>query len=85
MADQPSRREEENAALALIPLVKEIAEFVRSKLPKGQHFGVLIPVKDPHRPGEVRIIALTSDRDILAPFAAQWALDVHRQKKEPKC
>lgn len=82
MADRPTRREDENAALAMIPLAKEIADFVRSRLPAGQDFGVLIPVKDPHRPGEVNIIALTSDRDIIAPFAAQWALDVHRQNKE---
>jgi hypothetical protein len=77
MSEQ-TREADENAALALVPLAKEIAAFCRSRLPDGQHFGVIIPVRVAK--GEVRIIALTSDREQIAPYAAQWALDVHRNR-----
>jgi hypothetical protein len=73
---EPTRRDDENAMLALIPLAKEIADFCRSRLPEGQHFGVIIPVRVADK--EVRIIALTSDREQIAPYAARWALDVHQ-------
>jgi hypothetical protein len=72
---EPTRRDDENAMLALIPLAKEIADYCRSRLPAGQHFGVIIPVRVAEK--EVRIIALTSDREQIASYAARWALDVH--------
>lgn len=79
-ASHPSRRDDENAMLALIPLAKDIADFCRSRLPDGQHFGVLIPVRV--SPDEVRVIAVTSDREQVAPYAAQWALDVFKRPTE---
>jgi hypothetical protein len=77
-----TRQVDEGYALALVPIAKEITDFIRSRLPEGQHFGVLIPVRDPAKRGEATIIALSSDRDVIAPVAAQWALDVHRRNKE---
>jgi hypothetical protein len=77
---EPTRRDDENAMLALVPLAKEIADFCRSRLPEGQHFGVIIPVRVAEK--EVRIIALTSDREQVAPYAAQWALDVFKRPTE---
>jgi hypothetical protein len=41
---------------------------------------VLIPVRV--SPDEVRIIALTSEREQVAPYAAQWALDVFKRPTE---
>ena len=63
------------AALALVPHAKEIADFVRAKIPDGLHWGVLILV--PGKP-EGRVVAVTSDRQQVAIGAAQWVLDVLR-------
>ena len=68
--------DEERAAMALVPLAKEIADFVRRKIPDGADFGVLLFAKPPKGQIEGRVIAVTSDRDRVAPYAAQWALSV---------
>lgn len=65
--------DEARAALALVPAVREIMDLVRQKLPPDTHFGVMVLV--PGRP-EGRVIAMTTDRDVVAPAVAQWVLDV---------
>jgi hypothetical protein len=74
---ETTREEDENAALAMIPIAKEIMDFCRRLLPADQDFGVFIPVRI--SAGEVRIIAMTTNRDRMAPYAARWALDVHQR------
>lgn len=73
----PPIDDESRAALALIPFAKEIADFVRAKVPEGTQWGVLLLVDG--KP-EGRVIALTSDRGKVAVAAAQWVLDVLRKK-----
>jgi hypothetical protein len=68
--------QEEQATLALVPLAKEIADFVRGKIPAGADFGVLLFAKPPEGQHEGRVIAVTSDRDRVAHHAAQWVLSV---------
>jgi hypothetical protein len=68
------------AALAFVPHAKEIADMVRSKIPPGIHWGILILV--PGHP-EGRVVALTSDRRKVAVGAAQWVLDVLRDGATP--
>ncbi len=62
-------------ALAFIPKAKEISALVEAHLPKGTHFGVLILV--PGEP-EGRVVAITSDRKVVAHAAAQWVIEVLR-------
>lgn len=67
-------------ALALIPFAKEIADFVREKLPPDTHFGVLVLVPNSDPKLESRIIALTSDRHVVAHAAGQWVLNILSDK-----
>jgi hypothetical protein len=66
--------DEERFALALVPVMKEIADFVREKLPTGTDFGVLILVPSTVPGEEGRVLAITSDRRRVAVGAAQWVL-----------
>lgn len=65
-------------ALGMAPLAQEIANRVREMLPEGTHFGVFI-LTPPHE-GEGRVIAITSDREVMAPQIAQWFLSVFNRK-----
>jgi hypothetical protein len=62
---------DEAAALALMPHVKQIMDTLRPMLPDGTDFGVFVLV-----PGkrEGRVIAINTNRDIMAPAIAQWVL-----------
>jgi hypothetical protein len=64
---------DERAALRLVPITREIMDEIREKLPEGTHFGVMILV--PGKP-EGRVVAMTTDRDVVAPAVAQWVLEV---------
>jgi hypothetical protein len=64
---------DERAALALIPFAREAMDAIREKLPEGTDFGLMVLV--PGKP-EGRIIALTTDREVVAPAVAQWVLNV---------
>jgi hypothetical protein len=75
-AEPFTREEDERAALALVPLAKEIADFVRGKIPPDADFGVLLFAKPPAGQQEGRVIVVTSDRDRVACHAAQWVLSV---------
>jgi hypothetical protein len=78
MSDTVDRplEDDERYLLALIPLAKEIAAFIKGKIPEGADYGVFMFAKPVERGGEGRIIALTSDRDRVAPLVAQWTLTV---------
>lgn len=65
-------------ALAMVPLGKEVMDRVRDMLPEGTHFGVFI-LTPPHQ-GEGRVIALTTDRDVIAPNVAQWVVEILQRK-----
>ena len=62
---------EERALLQLTPLAKEIMGDLRERLPPGTHFGVMILI--PGEP-EGRIVAITTDREIVAHAVGQWVL-----------
>jgi hypothetical protein len=72
----PESDEDAGYLLALAPLAEDIMHYVRSTLPPGQHFGVIIPVANKQDRSDSRIIAMCSDRAVIAPAAAQWALTV---------
>lgn len=65
-------------ALAMVPIGKEVMDRVRGMLPDGTHFGVFI-LTPPHK-GEGRVIALTTDRDVMAPQVAQWVIEILQRK-----
>ena len=75
---------EEGYALAIAPLLNEIAEYVKTKLPPGTDFGVLVfaPSSDPKAEG--RIMAVTTNRDRMAVYAAKWVLTVLPEPKEKR-
>jgi hypothetical protein len=62
---------DEAAALAFMPHVKQIMDTLRPMLPEGTDFGVFVLV-----PGkkEGRVIAINTNRDVMAPAIAQWVL-----------
>lgn len=62
---------DERAILRLAPIAKEWMQELQARLPEGTHFGVMILV--PGKP-EGRIIAMTTDREIVAHAVAQWVL-----------
>ncbi len=67
---------EERAVLAMTPFAREIAAFVRSRIPEGADWGVLLFAKRLAGEDEGQVIALSSNRDRVAFYAAQWALSV---------
>ena len=70
--------DEERYMLALVPLTKDIADYTKAKLPLGTHFGVLVLVPSSEPGTEGRVLAITSDRTIVAHAAGQWVLNVMR-------
>lgn len=76
--DTPEREAEIGYMLALQPIAKEIMDLVKAKLPPGQHFGLIIPIQSKIPGVESRVLAISTDRAVIAPAAAQWALDLHR-------
>ena len=72
---------EERHALALAPIVKGLMDDLRSKLPDGTHFGLMILVPSKERNGLGRVLAATTDRDRMAPAIAQWCLSVAPTKR----
>lgn len=76
MADNWDPELEQQYGLALAPVMKELADEVKRRLPPGTHFGVLVlvPSSDPDALG--RTLAITSDRRVVAAAAGQWVLTV---------
>lgn len=71
-----ARSAEELDALALGPEAKEIADYVRSKLPAGAHFAVFVLPPPPTPGAETRVIAITSKREIMARAVGSWLMNV---------
>jgi hypothetical protein len=69
-------RVEEGFALALGEQLKGMYEHVKKTLPPGAHFGIIIDIPASTPEGEGRIAALATNRNIVAPLAAQWAESV---------
>lgn len=67
---------EQRYMLALVPLMRECNEFVKSKLPAGIDFGLLVVVPEVVAGEEGRVLALTTDRERMAWAAAQWVVTV---------
>lgn len=57
-------------ALAAAPLAQKVADAVRAMLPPDTHFGVFILT--PPLEGQGRVIAVTTDRNVVGPQVAQW-------------
>lgn len=69
---------DERAALRLVPIAKEFMDDLRGRLPDGTHFGIMLLVPgDP----EGRVVAMTTDRDVVAPAVAHWVMDVLSSKE----
>lgn len=71
---------EERALARFVPTAKEIMDDIRGRLPDGTHFGLMILAPGDGKQG--RVIAITTDRDVVAPAVAQWALTVLPRKGE---
>lgn len=67
---------EEAFGLAIAPIMREIAELVKAKLPAGTDFGVLVLAPSAVPGAEGRVLAITTDRARVATGAAQWVLTV---------
>lgn len=85
MTDPSSPRREADSeqgyALALVPLAKEIMDYVRAKVPEGTEYAVLLVPSGVDESGLRRTVAMSTDRERMAFYAAQWVLDVHRNKE----
>ncbi len=73
---EPRKKEltpEAREALRLLPFARDAMDVIRAQLPDDTHFGLMVLV-----PGEKegRVIALTTDRDVVAPAVARWVMDV---------
>jgi hypothetical protein len=70
---------DEAAALAFVQHAKRMMDTLQPMLPDGTHFGVFILV-----PGERegRVVAVTTDRDVVCPAVAQWVLNTLREARE---
>jgi hypothetical protein len=66
----------ERDALAFLPHGKRMMEACGEMLPPGTDFGVYILVPANDGSGEDRVIALNTNRDVMAPAVAQWLLTV---------
>lgn len=70
-------REEENAALALGAHFHETYDYIKSKLPPGTHFALIVDI--PSIDGkDDRIMTLATNRSYMAPLAEEWAVSVLR-------
>jgi hypothetical protein len=63
--------------LGILPMVNEVFSKVKSMLPPDTHFGVFI-LTPPHE-GEGRVIAATTDRNVVGPQVAQWFLSTQTE------
>lgn len=68
-------------ALALLPLAKEIVAFVKDRIPPDTEYAVLLVPATTDQHGLKRTVAISSNRDRMSFYAAQWALDVHSQNE----
>lgn len=71
---------DERFALGMLPHAKKAMDAVREMLPDGTHFGifVLVPVDEK----EWRVVALNTDRQLMAPAIAQWFLSIQLNKDD---
>jgi hypothetical protein len=76
--DEWNDEAEARYALALVPLVKEVMNFCRGKFPPDTHFGVMVLVKPVPGQEYGRVVAMTTDRQVVAPAVAQWTIQVMR-------
>jgi hypothetical protein len=67
---------DERALLAFLPHGKRMMQACEEVLPPGTDFGVYILVPASDGSGEGRVIALNTNRDVMAPAVAQWLLTV---------
>lgn len=65
--------EREAFGLAMAPVMRELMDAVRGRLPEGTHFAILVEAKQ----GETcEVIAASTDREHMARRAADWVLSV---------
>lgn len=62
-------------AVAMIPYAKKLAEYARANLPEGVHWMVAVLP-----PGVGGVIAISSDRDVMAPNVASWVMETLRPR-----
>lgn len=69
--------EDARFTLAILPMVDKVFGTVKAMLPPDTHFGVFI-LTPPHE-GEGRVIAATTDRNVVGPQVAQWFLSTCKE------
>lgn len=75
--------DEEKYMLALAPILKDIGDVVKAKLPPGIDFGVIVCVPSPNVGELGRVLAITTDRERVSFAAAQWCMNVHYNRGQP--
>lgn len=59
----------------MVPHAKRMMDALTPMLPPGTHFGVFVLV--PGEP-EGRVVAMTTDRNVVGPAVAEWFLSTRR-------
>jgi hypothetical protein len=71
---------EQAFVLALAPLMKEMADYIKARLPATTDFALLIGVPSPETGAMGRVLAISTDRQRMALLAAQWSLTIHETR-----
>lgn len=67
---------DEESALQLLPAAREIRDFVEARIPPGTGWGVFLLPGEDDKDGLRRVLALTSNRDVMARAVGTWLMDV---------
>lgn len=84
LEDEWNDEAEQRHAMAMIPFVREVMDYCKAKFPPSTDFGVMLLVKPVPGQEYGRVIAMTTDRERVAPPVAQWALQVMRGMEDKK-
>jgi hypothetical protein len=64
------RNADEAFALAMVPVGKDIADYVAGKLPEGVEYSVFLKI-----PSADRVVVVSSDRSRMVRAVAHWVMD----------
>jgi hypothetical protein len=69
---------ESRALLGMLPIAKRLMDEIRAQLPDGMDFGLFLLV--PTHGDEGRIVAMTTDREVVGPAVAQWFISTKAEQ-----
>jgi hypothetical protein len=79
----PAWDSEEEAAFALAaaPLMRELLDLIRARVPEGTHFTVALLPPNADRRGWGRLLVGSTDRAVMLPNLANWVLTMLEQQQ----